>query len=96
MPIALIVLGCIIFVISFFGCCGAIRESQCMVTTYAIFLLLLVVGMIVCASLVFIYKEDVLREAQRAYDTFFDNRHEPANGRALDNLQRAVGSNFIL
>lgn len=61
-----------------------------MVTTYAVFLLLLVVGMIVCASLVFIYKEDVILEAQRAYDTFFNNRAEPVNGRAMDNIQRSV------
>lgn len=32
-PIALIVVGSTILVISFFGCCGAIRESHCMVAT---------------------------------------------------------------
>uniref|UniRef100_A0A336K9P6 CSON005313 protein n=1 Tax=Culicoides sonorensis TaxID=179676 RepID=A0A336K9P6_CULSO len=32
-PIALIVLGSIIFIIAFFGCCGAVRESQCMTMT---------------------------------------------------------------
>ncbi|CAD1473395.1 unnamed protein product, partial [Heterotrigona itama] len=31
--ITLIVIGSIIFVISFFGCCGAIRESHCMIIT---------------------------------------------------------------
>lgn len=32
-PVALIVLGSIIFIIAFFGCCGAIRESTCMLTS---------------------------------------------------------------
>jgi CD63 antigen len=32
-PIIIVALGSIIFVISFFGCCGAIRENQCMVST---------------------------------------------------------------
>jgi CD63 antigen len=32
-PIALIVVGSIVFVIAFYGCCGAIRESHCMVVT---------------------------------------------------------------
>lgn len=32
-PITLIVVGSIIFVIAFFGCCGAIRESHCMIVT---------------------------------------------------------------
>lgn len=37
-PIVIIVIGCIIFVISFFGCCGAIRESTCMLTTASLLL----------------------------------------------------------
>lgn len=32
-PIALIVVGSIVFVVAFYGCCGAIRESHCMVIT---------------------------------------------------------------
>ncbi|XP_063973654.1 CD63 antigen-like isoform X2 [Diachasmimorpha longicaudata] len=41
--IALIVIGSIIFVIAFFGCCGAIRESHCMTVTYAVLLLTILV-----------------------------------------------------
>lgn len=36
-PITFIVIGSIIFVISFFGCCGAIRESHCMTFTVSLF-----------------------------------------------------------
>ena len=32
-PITMIVLGIVILMISFFGCCGAIRESYCMSMT---------------------------------------------------------------
>lgn len=32
-PLAILVLGIVIFFISFFGCCGAWKESYCMVTT---------------------------------------------------------------
>lgn len=28
-PILVIVVGCIIFLVAFFGCCGAIRENGC-------------------------------------------------------------------
>ena len=34
-PVFLILLGFIIFVVSFFGCCGAINESHCMTLTFA-------------------------------------------------------------
>jgi hypothetical protein len=27
----LIAVGCIVFVVAFFGCCGAVRESTCMI-----------------------------------------------------------------
>ncbi|CAG9101564.1 unnamed protein product [Plutella xylostella] len=40
-PISIIVVGSFIFLIAFFGCCGAIKENCCMLTTYAIFMALL-------------------------------------------------------
>ncbi|KAM7342264.1 tetraspanin 42Er isoform 2-T2 [Cochliomyia hominivorax] len=42
--IFIIVLGSIVFLISFFGCCGAIRENICLTWTYAICLLILIVA----------------------------------------------------
>ncbi|XP_056638813.1 CD63 antigen-like isoform X2 [Diorhabda carinulata] len=40
-PVLTIIVGSIIFVIAFFGCCGAFRESSCMLTTYAVILLII-------------------------------------------------------
>jgi len=37
-PVFLIVVGCIIFFVAFFGCCGAIKENSCMTMTFAILL----------------------------------------------------------
>lgn len=42
-PIALIVVGSIVFIIAFYGCCGAIRESHCMIVTFAVFLLVILI-----------------------------------------------------
>lgn len=36
-PIAFIVIGSAIFLIAFFGCCGAIFESECMVLTVSLY-----------------------------------------------------------
>lgn len=35
----LIGIGAIIFIVAFFGCCGAIKENYCMLNTFAIFIL---------------------------------------------------------
>ena len=37
-PVLLVVVGCIIFAITFFGCCGAVKESHCMTMTFAVLL----------------------------------------------------------
>lgn len=38
LAILVIVIGCIIFTIGFFGCCGAYKENYCMVMTFAFLL----------------------------------------------------------
>ena len=30
---AIILIGAVIFVVAFYGCCGAVRENNCMITT---------------------------------------------------------------
>jgi len=49
-PIIAIVVGSIVFIIAFAGCCGAIRESNCLMMTYAILMstiLIVTVGIVV-------------------------------------------------
>ncbi|XP_055296819.1 23 kDa integral membrane protein-like isoform X2 [Sitodiplosis mosellana] len=51
-PILLIVAGCVVFLIAFLGCCGACKESTCMIFLYSIIVILIVafeVGIIVAA-----------------------------------------------
>jgi len=37
-PMLFIIVGSVIFLVAFFGCCGAIRENGCMVLTFSVFL----------------------------------------------------------
>uniref|UniRef100_U5EXB2 Tetraspanin n=1 Tax=Corethrella appendiculata TaxID=1370023 RepID=U5EXB2_9DIPT len=53
----LIVIGSIMFFLSFLGYCGAIRESQCLLTTYGIFLLIILVLEIAAGGLAAAYKD---------------------------------------
>jgi CD63 antigen len=32
-PVLLIVVGVTVFVVAFFGCCGAVKENHCMIMT---------------------------------------------------------------
>lgn len=53
-PIILIAVGAAVFLIAFMGCCGVLRENNCMMMTYAVFLtiiLLVQVGIAVAAGL---------------------------------------------
>ena len=40
-PVLMIVVGAIVFIVSFFGCCGAIKENHCMIITFSVLLLLI-------------------------------------------------------
>ncbi|XP_018335537.1 CD63 antigen [Agrilus planipennis] len=40
-PVILIIVGIIVFVIAFFGCCGAVRENHCMIVTFSVFLVVI-------------------------------------------------------
>jgi len=62
----LIALGVIVFIIGFLGCCGAIRESYCMVTTFAVLLGIIFVLEIVAGILGFVYKGKVKEKGDAA------------------------------
>ncbi|XP_063364697.1 CD63 antigen-like [Cydia amplana] len=56
-PIFYIVLGSLVFGVAFFGCCGAVTESQCLLFTFSIFMGLLMVLKVILMALVFVKKE---------------------------------------
>ncbi|KAF1615468.1 UNVERIFIED_CONTAM: CD63 antigen, partial [Eudyptes pachyrhynchus] len=58
-PVAILVLGVIIFFISFFGCCGAWKESYCMVTTFAVLLSIIFLVEIAAAIAGYVFKDKV-------------------------------------
>ncbi|XP_041654858.1 CD63 antigen [Cheilinus undulatus] len=55
-PIVVIGVGVVIFFIAFFGCCGAWKENQCMITMFAILLSLLIIVQIAAAIAGYIFR----------------------------------------
>lgn len=58
-PVLIIVVGVIVFVIGFLGCCGAVKENYCMVTTFAVLLALIFILEIVAGALGISYRGKV-------------------------------------
>jgi ABC-type transport system involved in multi-copper enzyme maturation permease subunit len=58
-PVFIIILGAVIFVIAFFGCCGAIRESKCMMYTYGLLLCVILIAQIGAGIAAFAVKGDL-------------------------------------
>lgn len=87
-PIGLIVLGSLIFIIAFFGCCGAIRESYCMSMTYAVSLFVLIVLDIALIVYIFIARSNQNDILTKAVEKLWKTGTEP--GSAFRGLEAAL------
>ncbi|XP_078545310.1 CD63 antigen isoform X2 [Lissotriton helveticus] len=88
-PIVLIIVGAVIFVVSFFGCCGAWKENYCMVTTFAVILTLIFLVEVAAAIAGYIFKDkfkavidEGFRKSMADYSSNNDTRL------ALDTIQQ--------
>ncbi|CAH2011528.1 unnamed protein product [Acanthoscelides obtectus] len=61
---AILAIGILIFLVSFLGYCGALKESQCMLTTYGILLIVILVLEIAAGILAVVYKSKVETETK--------------------------------
>ncbi|EZA58234.1 CD63 antigen [Ooceraea biroi] len=78
--VTLIVIGSIIFVIAFFGCCGAIRESHCMIVTFATLLLTILIIQVAVAIYAFVVlKNSDGIDFTSVYRTSFFEKYRPEN-----------------
>ncbi|KAJ8944206.1 hypothetical protein NQ318_014568 [Aromia moschata] len=83
-PTLTIIIGAIIFVIAFFGCCGAIRESPCLLTTYAVILLVIFLVQVAIGVFAFlqIKDEDTLEQKVEQTLTTIFNKYYTDNTNA--------------
>ncbi|XP_067634362.1 CD63 antigen-like [Eurosta solidaginis] len=86
LPILIIVLGCIVFLISFLGCCGAIRESSFCMTAYAICMFVLVCLQVSLVVWAFVQRSDLLKTMEEFVKAVY-NQNDAANGYPMDVLQ---------
>jgi len=87
----IIVVGVIVFIIGFLGCCGAYKENYCMVTTFAVLLGIIFILEIVAGALGFAYRKKVEAEVtdmlDQAVSKYF-NADQPGAKELLDWAQQ--------
>jgi len=64
-PIFIIIVGGVIFVVAFFGCCGAWKESRCLIYTYAVFLAIILVAQLGAGIAAYMLKGDLNTEVSK-------------------------------
>jgi len=67
-PIFIIILGGVIFAISFFGCCGAWTENKCLIYTYSALLVVILIAQIGAGIAAFALKGDLKAEITKNMD----------------------------
>lgn len=95
LPIATLVLGIVIFIIGFLGCCGAIKESTGMLYAYFFIVLLIFIGEVVVAILAFTKTDTVeswvtdgLNKGIENYKPKGDPTYDPNYNTAIDKIQK--------
>ncbi|CAG9819246.1 unnamed protein product [Phaedon cochleariae] len=58
-PIVLIIVGVVIFIVAFFGCCGAVKENHCMVVTFSVLLLAILILELVAGIMGYVKRNEV-------------------------------------
>ncbi|XP_026739785.1 tetraspanin-9-like [Trichoplusia ni] len=92
LSISIITLGCIIFVISTLACCGAIRESRCMLLFYALFMAILAGIKIYLTVLIFGFLDTATTTVTRWLISAFNNEDLRPAYHGLETLFRCCGT----
>ncbi|CAG9759869.1 unnamed protein product [Ceutorhynchus assimilis] len=79
-PILSIVIGTIIFITAFLGCCGAVKESPCMLTTYAIILLTIFIIQVAIGVYAFLQIKNGAQLRQSIYKDVDKTFRDPSPG----------------
>ncbi|XP_034268427.1 CD63 antigen [Pantherophis guttatus] len=86
-PIVILSVGVIVFFISFFGCCGAVKENYCMVTTFAVLLTIIFLVEIAAAITGYIFKDKVQTVIKDEIQQEMNNYNSSMKN-TLDDLQK--------
>lgn len=84
-PVVLMVIGAIVFIIAFLGCCGAIKESSCMVLTFSLLLIVIILFEIGIGTFGYIKQDELNSALDKGFNETLKNYK--ANEEAWDLVQ---------
>ncbi|KAH8304483.1 hypothetical protein KR059_010980, partial [Drosophila kikkawai] len=87
-PVSVLVIGCVTFLVAFFGCCGTIRDNACLTKTYAICMLILFGLQLALSIWIFSANDKFLTSMGKVVDKAWDENNA-AQGYPMDVLQLA-------
>lgn len=92
LSLVLITCGGIVILLSFLGCCGAIKEVRCMLGSFFFLLLLMLIGMLIGGIIVYAYRDKigdhVLKELYVSLNTTYGAPQKKQVTEAWDFMQQ--------
>ncbi|XP_030634487.1 tetraspanin-2a [Chanos chanos] len=79
--------GGIMMLVGFFGCCGAVRESQCLLGSFFACLLIIFGAEVAAGVFGFLYKDKVIEEVQSFYSS---STEENGNNTSVASIYHSV------
>lgn len=91
-PVFLIVIGVIVAIVGFLGCCGAYKENYCMVTTFAILLAIIFILEIAAGAVAYAYKDKLEGYVKDGLENGVDKyATDKVIQKAMDKAQKEFG-----
>uniref|UniRef100_A0A8C0F7L7 Tetraspanin 2 n=2 Tax=Strigidae TaxID=30459 RepID=A0A8C0F7L7_BUBBB len=89
--------GALMTTVGFFGCCGAARESQCLLGAFFACLLVIFAAEVTAGVFAFIGKKVAIQEAQKIYEDIYDDyMKNPGGKNCLVEIQNVIDANLRL
>ncbi|XP_005161955.1 CD9 antigen [Danio rerio] len=91
----LIAAGGLVMLVGFFGCCGAVRESQCLLGLFFACLLVIFGAEVAAGVFGFINKDKIIQEIRHFYDESAGNNNNNATVQSYHTVLSCCGSSTV-
>ncbi|XP_029580209.1 tetraspanin-2-like [Salmo trutta] len=86
----LIIAGSLVMLLGFFGCCGAVRESQCLVGSFFACLLIIFGAEVAAGVFGFLNKDKIIEDVQNYYVKSYNNDDDNSSSTTIQHSYHQV------